>query len=74
MNTNREEPDDHPTDVEVELDVDEEESQEKSPAKTQIHAQDIWREIVKTSSGRDKAFVLYFTSTATTLTDCLWHW
>jgi hypothetical protein len=58
VNTSKEEPEDHPTNVEVELNVDEEECQEKSAQKTQIHAQDIWREFLKTSSGRDKAFVL----------------
>jgi hypothetical protein len=72
VDSNKEEPEDHPADVEVEPDVDEEESQERAATKSQIHVQDICREFVKTSSGRDKAFVLYFASSATTLTDCLW--
>lgn len=73
MNSSKEEMEDHPTDVEVELDVDDEEGQDKSATKTQIHIQDIWRELLKTSTGRDKAFVLYFTSSATTVTDHLWY-
>ncbi len=59
----------HATDPGGELDDDDEDAQEKSPAKNQIQTQDVWRELLKTSGGRDKALVLHFTSPAATPTD-----
>jgi hypothetical protein len=69
-----EETEEPPNELEVDSDEEEEEdSQEKSAANNQIRGQEIWRELLETSGGRDKAFVLHFTSPATTRTDCLWH-
>jgi hypothetical protein len=50
------------TELEVELEEEEEEedSQEKSAAKNQVHPQEVWRGLLETSTGRDKAFVLHF--------------
>jgi len=46
-----------PTELEIEVDEEEEDSQEKkSAAKNQVHTQEIWRELLETSTGRDKAF------------------
>jgi hypothetical protein len=54
---------DGPTELEIEVEEDEENSQEKkSAAKNQVHTQEVWRELLGTSTGRDKAFVLHFTS------------
>ncbi|KAH9999409.1 hypothetical protein BJV77DRAFT_939899 [Russula vinacea] len=50
---------DSPTELEVELEEEEEEekdSQENIAAKNQIHPQEVWRELLETSTGRDKAF------------------
>jgi len=69
----KEETDDRPNELEVELEEEEEDSQEKSVAKTQVRAQEIWRDLLVTSAGRDKTFVLHFTSPEITPTDCLWH-
>ncbi|KAF8485014.1 hypothetical protein DFH94DRAFT_623970 [Russula ochroleuca] len=46
------------TELEVELEEEEEEedSQEKSAAKNQVHPQEVWRGLLETSTGRDKAF------------------
>ena len=60
---------DRATEPDGELDDDDEGAQEKSPAKNQIQAQDVWRELFTTSGGRDKALVLHFTTSATTPTD-----
>lgn len=52
-----------PTELEVELEEEEEEekdSQENIAAKNQVHPQEVWRELLETSTGRDKAFVLHF--------------
>jgi hypothetical protein len=49
-----------PTELEIESEGEEEDSQEKSTANTQIHPQEVWRDLVETSTGRDKAFVLHF--------------
>jgi hypothetical protein len=54
---------DGPTELEIEVE-EEENSQEKSAAKNQVHTQEIWRELLGTSTGRDKAFVLHFASPA----------
>lgn len=59
----------HTSDLDGELDDDDEGAKEKGPAKDQIRAQDIWRELFKTSGGRDKALVLDFTAPSTTATD-----
>jgi hypothetical protein len=59
----------HATELEVEVDDDDEGAQEKSPAQNQVRTQDIWREFLKTSVGRDKALVIQFTSPAATPTD-----
>lgn len=69
----KEEMEEHPNELEVELEEEEEENQEKSAAKTQVRAQEIWRDLLETSAGRDKTFVLHFTSPEITPTDCLWH-
>jgi hypothetical protein len=69
----REETDERPNELEVELEEEEEDSQEKSAAKTQVRAQEIWRDLLETGAGRDKTFVLHFTSPEITPTDCLWH-
>ena len=56
---------DGPTELEIEVEEEEENSQEKkSAAKNQVHTQEIWRELLGTSTGRDKAFVLHFASPA----------
>jgi hypothetical protein len=68
-----EETEERPNELEVEVDDEEEDGQEKRAAKTQVRAQEIWRELLETSSGRDKTFVLHFASLATTPTDCLWY-
>jgi hypothetical protein len=63
-----------PTELEIELKEDEEEGGEdsqESTAKNQVHIQEVWRDLLETSTGRDKAFVLHFTSPAVTPTDCL---
>ena len=64
---------DCPTELEIELGEEEEEeaSQEKSATKGRVHIQEVWRDLLETSTGRDKAFVLHFTSSAVTPTDCL---
>jgi hypothetical protein len=50
-----------PTELEIELGEEEEEdSQEKSASNNQVYAQEVWRDLVETSTGRDKAFVLHF--------------
>jgi hypothetical protein len=59
----------HATDPDGELDDDDEGAQDKSPAENLIQAQDVWRDLFKTSGGRDKALVLHSTSPATTTTD-----
>ena len=69
----REEADERPNELEVESEEEEEDSQEKSAAKTQVRAQEIWRHLLETGAGRDKTFVLHFTSPEITPTDCLWH-
>jgi len=52
-----EETEEPPNELEVNSDEEEEEdSQEKSAAKNQIRGQEIWRELLETSGGRDKAF------------------
>ena len=51
--------DEQASEIDVEVDNDEESAQEKSPAKNQVRAQDVWREFLKTSGGRDKALVLH---------------
>jgi hypothetical protein len=65
--------DNGPTELEIEVDEEEEEdSQEKKSAtKNQVHTQEVWRELLETSSGRDKTFVLHFASPAAIPTDCL---
>ena len=60
--------DEQASEIDVEVDNDDE-AQEKIPAKIQVRAQDVWREFLKTSGGRDKALVLHFTSPAATSTD-----
>jgi hypothetical protein len=45
----------HATDPDGELDDDDEGAQDKSPAENLIQAQDVWRDLFKTSGGRDKA-------------------
>jgi len=55
---------DGPTELEIEVDEEEEDSQEKSATMNQVHTQEVWRELLGTSSGRDKAFVLHFASPA----------
>jgi len=62
----KEEAEEPPNEVEVELDDEEEDGQEKRTAKSQVHPQEIWRELLETSGGRDKTFVLHFTFPATT--------
>ena len=57
------------TEPDGELDDNDEEAQETSPSKNQVHAQDIWREFLKTSGGRDKALVFHFSSSAVILAD-----
>ena len=69
----REETEERPNELEVELEEEEEDSQEKSAAKTQVRAQEIWRNLLETGAGRDKTFVLHFNSPEITPTDCLWH-
>jgi hypothetical protein len=73
VSAGHEETEEPPNELEVDLDEEEEDSQEKSAAKNQVRGQEICRELLETSGGRDKAFVLHFTSPATTRTDCLWH-
>jgi hypothetical protein len=47
-----------PKRISASLDVEpEEERANDQPAKTQVRSEEVWREIVKTSDGRDKAFV-----------------
>lgn len=41
------------------LDVEEEEHVHDHPAKARVRSEEVWREIVKTSDGRDKAFVRF---------------
>ena len=42
------------------LDVEEEEEHTHDhPAKTRVRGEEVWREIIKTSDGRDKAFVRF---------------
>ncbi|KAI0069023.1 hypothetical protein BV25DRAFT_1874468 [Artomyces pyxidatus] len=55
--TSKEEVEERPTDLEEEL-PDDEEDGPKAEAKGRVHAEDIWREMVKTSNGRDKALKL----------------
>jgi hypothetical protein len=63
---------DGPTELEIEVEEEEEDSQEKKSAtKSQVHTQEVWRELLGTSTGRDKAFVLHFASPAAIPTDCL---
>jgi len=71
----KEESGENPHELEVELDEEEEEEdvQENSAAQNRIRPQEVCRELLETSAGRDKAFVLHFTSPSTTSTDCLWH-
>jgi hypothetical protein len=57
------------TEPDGELDDNDEEAQETSPSKNQVHAQDIWREFLKTSAGRDKALVFHFSSPTATPAD-----
>lgn len=64
---------DGPTELEIEVNEEEEDGQEKSAAKNLVHAQEVWRELLETSTGRDKAIVLHFASPAAIPTDCLWH-
>jgi len=52
----REESGENPHELEVELDEEEEDVQEKSAAQNRVRAQDIWRELLGTSAGRDKTF------------------
>jgi len=52
----KEEAEEPPNEVEVELDDEEEDGQEKRAAKSQVHPQEIWRELLETSGGRDKTF------------------
>lgn len=73
MSAEREEMEEHPNELEVGLEEEEEDSQEKSAAKTQVRAQEILRDLLEASTGRDKTFVLHFTSPEITPTDCLWH-
>jgi len=54
----RDDIEEHTAETEVELDDEEEGAQEKSPAQNQVRTQDIWREFLKTSTGRDKALKL----------------
>ena len=61
--------DEQASEIDVEVDNDDEGAQEKGPAKIQVQPQDVWREFLKTSGGRDKALVLHFTSPAATSTD-----
>ena len=68
-----EETEEFPNELEVEVDDGEEDGQEKRATMSQVRAQDIWRELLETSGGRDKTFVLHFASPATTPTNCLWH-
>jgi len=62
VSTEKEEMEEHPNELEVGLEEEEEDSQEKSAAKTQVRAQEIWRDLLETGAGRDKTFVLHFTS------------
>ena len=49
-----------PKRISASLDVEpEEERVDDQPAKTHVRSEEVWREIVKTSDGRDKAFVCY---------------
>lgn len=68
-----EETEEYPNELEVEVNDEEEDGQEKLAAKSQVRAQEIWRELLETSGGRDKTFVLHFASPTTTPTDCLWY-
>jgi len=52
---NKEENDERPTDVEEEPDEGDETRQ--SEAKNRVRSEDVWREMLKSSNGRDKAFV-----------------
>jgi hypothetical protein len=58
--TGHEGTEEYPTELEIELDEEEEDNQEKSAADNQVRAQEVWRDLVETSKGRDKAFVLHF--------------
>jgi hypothetical protein len=61
---------DGPTELEIEVDEEEEDYQEKkSAASNQVHTQEVWRELLGTSTGRDKAFVLHFASPTAIPTD-----
>ncbi|KAH9062090.1 hypothetical protein EDB87DRAFT_1559985 [Lactarius vividus] len=54
----RDDTEEHATEPDGELDHDDDGAHEKSPTKIQIQPQDVWRELLKTSGGRDKAFKL----------------
>lgn len=57
-NANDDDAEERAADHDGELDDDDEGAEEKSLTKNPVHAQDIWRELLKTSVGRDKAFKL----------------
>ncbi len=69
VDTNKDDIEEHAIDVEGELDDDDEGAKEKSPAENQIYSQHVWRELFKTSVGRDKAFVIQFNFSAGTWKD-----
>jgi len=52
----REESGENPHELEVESDDEKEGIQEKSVAQNRIRAQEVWRELLETSAGRDKTF------------------
>ncbi|ETW84326.1 hypothetical protein HETIRDRAFT_425732 [Heterobasidion irregulare TC 32-1] len=54
--TSHEEMEERPTDLEQEIDDDEDTA--KVNAKARVRKEEIWREMLKTSNGRDKAFAL----------------
>jgi len=56
MSAETEEMEEHPNELEVGFEEEEEDSQEKSAAKTQVRAQEILRDLLETSTGRDKTF------------------
>ena len=56
--TSHEEMEERPTDLEQEIDEDEDTA--KVNAKARVRKEEIWREMLKTSNGRDKAFVSAF--------------
>jgi hypothetical protein len=62
---------DGPTELEIEVEEEENSQEKKSAANNQVHTQEVWRELLGTSGGRDKAFVLHFASPAAIPTDCL---